>query len=249
VEWRNFDGFDNGLKYAYDTSFFNDTTGAWHTTFTPYNAPGMLVWYRDIQYGSVNHVTVPLTAPPSTGSKGALLIVDSHFDPMRRDFADGTNLRNMPSRAQSSNAAFTTFGTCPFTECFQPDPTSNANQCTSIGALAALTGFDDRNGYYPGIEVRGATPFFRDIDASVVLPSKDNATYTTRVVDQNGNPLPQLYGVDLLGSGSVLGTGRPDQGTDPENPTDLSLGVKFDIKNVGQGDKSATITVTPGPKK
>jgi bacillopeptidase F (M6 metalloprotease family) len=39
---------------------------------------GMLVWYRDAQY-TVNHVTAPIFAPPSTGSKGQLLIVDSHF--------------------------------------------------------------------------------------------------------------------------------------------------------------------------
>jgi hypothetical protein len=29
----------------------------------------MLVWYRDAQY-TVNHVTAPIFAPPSTGSKG-----------------------------------------------------------------------------------------------------------------------------------------------------------------------------------
>ena len=76
----------------------------------------MLVWYRDIQYGNVNHVTVPVFNPPSTGSKGGLLIVDSHFDPVRRDasIVDGTTLKNMPSRAQSSNAAFNTFGSYPF---------------------------------------------------------------------------------------------------------------------------------------
>ncbi len=251
AEWRNFDGFDNGLRYAYDTAFFNDTTGAWNVTFTPYNAPGMLVWYRDMQYGDVNHVTVPVFNPPSTGSKGGLLVVDSHFDPLRRDpsVVDGTTLKNMPSRAQSSNAAFTTFGTYPFKECFQPDPTSNTAHCTDVPALAAVTGFDDRNGYYPGLELRGETVFFRDIDASVVLPSKDNALYTTRFVDADGNPLEEFYGIDLLETGSVLGSGRPDQGTDPANPTDLSLGVQFEVKHVHRSDKRATIGVTPGHKR
>jgi immune inhibitor A len=82
AEWRNYDGFDKGLRYAYDTTYFNQGR-EWRVTRTPYNAPGMLVWYRDAQY-TVNHVTVPIFEPPSTGSKGQLLIVDSHFDPLRR---------------------------------------------------------------------------------------------------------------------------------------------------------------------
>jgi hypothetical protein len=72
--------------------------------YTPYNAPGMLVWYRDGRY-TVNHVTTPIFAPPSTGSKGQLLIVDSHFDPLRCSGEaaehDPSVLKNLPSRAQS----------------------------------------------------------------------------------------------------------------------------------------------------
>ena len=48
-----------------------------------YNAPGMLVWYRDTSYGNDNHVTSDVFGLPSLGSKGGLLLVDSHFDPMR----------------------------------------------------------------------------------------------------------------------------------------------------------------------
>ena len=44
----------------------------------------MLVWYRDTALGDVNHVTGQMTALPSYGAKGGLLIVDSHFDPLRR---------------------------------------------------------------------------------------------------------------------------------------------------------------------
>jgi immune inhibitor A len=156
----------------------------------------------------------------------------------------------MPSRAQSSNAAFNTFGTYPFTECFQPVPTSNTAHCTNVPALAAVTGFSDGNGYYPGLEVvPDGRVFFRDVDASVVLPSKDNALYTTRFVNSAGVPLTQFYGIDFLGTGSVLGSGRPDQGTDPANPTDLSLGVEFEVKHVPQNKTYATISVTPGPTK
>ncbi|MFC7762615.1 immune inhibitor A domain-containing protein [Catellatospora bangladeshensis] len=82
AEWRNFDGFDNGLKYAYDTSYQRD--GAWKVEKIKYNAPGMLVWYRDTTFGNVNHAANNATALPSGGAKGGLLIVDSHFDPLRR---------------------------------------------------------------------------------------------------------------------------------------------------------------------
>lgn len=54
AEWRNFDGFDKGLKYAYDTIYSHE---AWKVDRISYNAPGMLVWYRDTALGDVNHVT------------------------------------------------------------------------------------------------------------------------------------------------------------------------------------------------
>ena len=62
-----------------------------------------------------------LTSLPSEGAKGGLLIVDSHFDPLRRTGAaaalDPSTLKNLPSRPQSSNAAFGLQPTYPFKEC------------------------------------------------------------------------------------------------------------------------------------
>ena len=119
VEWRNFDGFDEGLKYGYN-SMYSD--GAWKVEKLAYNAPGALVWYRDTTYGSSNQIRTNETALPSYGAKGGLLIVDSHFDPLQRTgaaaAADPSTLNVMPSRAQSSNAAFGLDETYPFTECF-----------------------------------------------------------------------------------------------------------------------------------
>ena len=120
VEWRNFDGFDKGLKYAYDTTY-QAADGSWKVEKIKYNAPGALVWYRDTSYGNANHVLNNLTSLPSEGAKGGLLIVDSHFDPLRRTGAaaalDPTTLKNLPSRPQSSNAAFGLQPTYPFKEC------------------------------------------------------------------------------------------------------------------------------------
>ena len=53
AEWRNFDGFDKGLQYTYDSTYLHD---AWKVEKIKYNAPGMLVWYRDTTWGNDNHV-------------------------------------------------------------------------------------------------------------------------------------------------------------------------------------------------
>ena len=107
VEWRNYDGFDEGLKYAYNSTY---SVGAWKVEKLAYNAPGALVWYRDTTYGSSNQILTNEAALPGYGAKGGLLIVDSHFNPLQRTGAaadaDPTTLNVMPSRAQSSNAAF-----------------------------------------------------------------------------------------------------------------------------------------------
>jgi immune inhibitor A len=53
--------------------------------------------------------------------------------------------------------------------------------------------------------------FFRDLDASTVVPSLGNEIYSTRVVDRNGRLLADLFGTPLDG-GHVLGTAT--RGTD-----------------------------------
>ena len=245
AEWRNFDGFDAGLQYAYDTTYAHD---AWLVEKIRYNAPGMLVWYRDTTWGNVNHVTATTTALPSTGSKGGLLIVDSHFDPFRRQgeaaVKDPSTLNNLPSRPQSSNAAFTLHPTYPFRECFELLPAEPfSSYCTNFGAQPGVSTFTDAMTWYPGIEVRppvtpGGNPrfFFRDIDASVVLPSVGNAVYSTRVVNESGVLLPEWYGADL-GLGSLLGTGNPgDEG--------VNFGVKIELLKAAKDNTYAQVRVT-----
>jgi immune inhibitor A len=239
AEWRNFDGFDKGLQYTYDSTYLHD---AWKVEKIKYNAPGMLVWYRDTTWGNNNHVAVTTTALPSTGSKGGLLLVDSHFDPFRRTGLaadkDPSTLNNLPSRPQSSNIAFGLRSTYPFRECFELLPAEPFSEyCTDFGSQPAVRKFTDTKGWYPGIEIRGSALFFRDIDASTVVPSVGNAPYSTRVVDANGNPLPEFYGEDL-GANIVLGTGNPaDDG--------VAIGVSFEVKKVAKNNTYATIRVVP----
>jgi immune inhibitor A len=243
-EWRNLDGFDEGLQYAYDTSYLRD--GAWKVVRTPYNAPGMLVWYRDTSYGNLNLTLNNLFAGPSIGSKGGLLIVDSHFDPLRRQGTAATKdpslLDNLPSRPQSSNAAFTLHKTYPFPECLEAPGEPFSEYCTSFGAQAGVSTFSDALGRYPGIEFRDDLDpdspfFFRDADASVVLPSVGNDFYSTRIVDGNGNLLEDLFGLDF-GGGQFTGSGDPgDDGVD--------FGVRFKLKKAGKHNQWALIEATP----
>ena len=239
VEWRNYDGFDKGLQYAYDTSYSND---AWKVEKIRYNAPGALVWYRDTSYGNINSVVTNRTDLPSTGSKGGLLIVDSHYDPVRRAgeaaVKDPSTLNNMPSRPQSSNAAFGLVPTKPFRECYEALPAEPFSEyCTDIPALPAVSTFTDDKTWYPGMEIRGASVFFRDVDASTAVPSQGNAPYSTRVVDANGILLPAFFGADL-GSNIVLGTGNPaDDG--------VSFHTTFQVMEVKNGNVAAKIHIVP----
>jgi immune inhibitor A len=107
--------------------------------------------------------------------------------------------------------------------------------CTEIGNRSAVSQFTDALGWYPGIEVIGGVPYFRDWDASVVIPSTGNQPYSTRIVDEAGNPRLDLYGATI--AGHVMGSGNPgDDG--------VQLGVTFTLVRAGAGNQYATVHVT-----
>ncbi|PRB00859.1 immune inhibitor A domain-containing protein [Microbacterium sp. MYb64] len=233
VEWRNFDGFDEGLKYGYTTVY---SDAGWKVEKVPYNAPGALVWYRDTAYGDSNQVTSNLTNLPSYGAKGGLLLVDSHFDPLRRTGAaaemDPSPLKNISSRAQSSNAAFGLTPTLPFKDCLVDVDFNEA--CTDFAAQTPVKSFTDDQGWVAGLEVRDGQLFNRLRDASVVVPSVDGAPYSTRVVNPDGTPATDLYGHDL--GFTTLGTGNPaDAG--------VGYGTVVTVKKSLQNNTAALLTV------
>jgi immune inhibitor A len=143
----------------------------------------------------------------------------------------------MPSRAQSSNAAFGLTPTYPFTECFTGADVT-VEYCTDIAALPAVSTFTDNQGWVPGFALRqsdGAL-FYRDRDASVVVPSVGNSRYTTPLYDLEGNRLPAYDGLDI-GLGP-FGSGNPvDSG--------VGYGTVITVKEALDGNKAAVITVTP----
>ena len=160
AEWRNFDGFDEGLKYAYDTTYSSD--GPWKVEKIKYNAPGMLVWYRDTTYGNANPVAATTFDLPSTGSKGGLLLVDSHFDPLRRTGEaadkDPSTLNNLRVASAVEQRGVRSRGaTYPFKECLAEVPGEDWRNeyCTVVRPEPAVSTFTDAKGWYPGIEIRG----------------------------------------------------------------------------------------------
>lgn len=241
AEWRNFDGFDKGLQFAYDSTYSRD--GAWKVEKVKYNAPGLLVWYRDSTY--TNNILVPnLESPPSIGAKGSLLLVDSHFEPLRRTGAaaekDPSRNKNMEGRTQTSNAAFSFRSTYPFKECLEAPGEPFSEYCTQVKALKGVNEFTDAKTWYPGLEVEDGSLYYRDFDASTVIPAKGDQPYSTRVVNMDGTPATELYGLEI-GGGHVLGSGNPgDEGK--------ALGVKIKLITPLPGDLGAIVQVTP-PKK
>ncbi len=260
AEWRNFSGFDRGLRYAYAQRWAGPDGASRTVDFTPYNAPGMLLWYRDSAYSN-NDEADHLFEPPSIGAKGTVLLVDAHPDPEHyKGAAAAANpslLDALPGRQQTSDAAFGPVGRYPFQACFKtnPDPAKYYEvACNRFGSRGAVRRFTDAIGWYPGFEYRPDLDpddplFFRDVDASVVVPSKGQQIYSTRITDKNGRLVPSQFGSDL-GDGHVAGTGNPrdglpagDDGT-PANHADLSLGVKFRVKRASS--KAARVVVRPG---
>ena len=258
AEWRNFDGYDNGLKTPYNTNY--KVGSEWNVSRTPYNAPGLLIWHRDASH-SLNDIGNNLADPPSIGAKGTVLLVDAHYEPARlRGAAAAANpslLDNLNARQQASDVAFGSVGRYPFRYCTPASATDEyAVACNRFGARNAKLAFTDAKTWYPGMEYRPdldpAEPlFYRDVDASTVVPSKDNQFYSTRVVDRDGSLLPALYGTDV-GGGHVLGTGNPAdgrpaiEGGDPGTAADLSLGVRIRVVKPSKNNKKVEIRVRPG---
>ena len=149
---------------------------------------------------------------------------------------DPSALNVMPSRAQSSNAAFGLTKTYPFTECIT-DAALKA-YCTDIAAQAPVSNFTDDQGWVPGFALNEATGqlYYRDRDASTVVPSVDNARYTTPLYDMQGNRLPDYYGIDV-GLGP-FGSGNPaDSG--------VGYGTVVTVKKAMDGNTAALIAITP----
>ena len=155
------------------------------------------------------------------------------------------------------DAAFGPIGRYPFRACTAPGDSPYDLSCNRFGPRRSQRTFTDAKTWYPGLEFRPDLDpvdplFFRDVDASVVVPSRDQEIYSTRIVDGNGRLVPDLFGVPL-GGGHVFGTGNPADGrpaaldgSDPGTAADLSLGVRVRVLSRGSGNKRVLVRVRPG---
>jgi hypothetical protein len=173
----------------------------------------MLLWYRDTAYGFDYTLSNSWYDSPSWGPKHALIVIDSHPFPYGWDnysYSTGAPVR-LSGRVQSADATFTLQETTPFTIRLGYDPATGEYvevplEAKDFGPRSAVSQFHDSVGYYPGFYFIGdGYLYWRDIDASAVIPAQGD--YTTKITDLEGNPLYGLYGIDI--GGTVLGSGNP----------------------------------------
>ena len=218
-----------------------DHRRAWKVERIKYNAPGALVWYRDTAFGNANHAAVNAQSSflPSVGSKGGLLIVDSHYEPLRRSGAnatlDPTTLKNLPSRPQSSNAAFGVEPTKQFAECQAKDDGNFTEVCNTFAPQPAVSTFTDTKTWYPGLG--SAEAAFSSATSTPRSSSRRRATRSTPPgCRRDGNLVPGLFGLNI-GIG-ILGTGNPaDAG--------VSYHTMFQVMEVKSGNTAAKIHIVP----
>ena len=106
-------------------------------------------------------------------------------------------------------------------------------------SAAMISTFTDNKGWAPGLEFRNGGFFWRDIDASVVVPSRDHTPYTTRIVNPDGSPATGVYGLDF--GFTKTGTGNPsDEG--------VGYGTVVKVAQALDGNRAALIkVVAPTP--
>ena len=107
-----------------------------------------------------------------------------------------------------------------------------------------MSTFTDAKGWVPGLEVVDTGDpevdgfYWRDIDASVVVPSVDVQPYTTPIVDHDGNLLTDYFGLNF--GFTVTGTGNPaDAG--------VAFGTEIEVAKAFPGNTAGLIKVTPPP--
>ena len=93
----------------------------------------------------------------------------------------------------------------------------HAELCTSFGRQSPVKTFTDDKGWVPGFALNEVTGqlYYRDRDASTVVPSVGNQQYSTPLYDLEGNRLPAYDGEDIglgpFGSGNPAVTASANQ--------------------------------------
>lgn len=139
AEFRQYRGYDNALRYAYNFGFLDDPElGNWAERF-PYQ-DGLLISYWDNSFANNN-----VKAHCDAGRCGGLLLpIDAHPDAMYR--ADGELWRN---RMQTYDSPFSLEPTDAITLHWNSEPSHHPS-------LPAQPVFDDLNSYYDDANPTGS---------------------------------------------------------------------------------------------
>ncbi len=215
VEWRNADNWDRSLLGAYQTNYRD--ADEWRVDRVPANLPGALVMYRNLKYPFSGALEPQMADPPSWGAKYGLLVVDPNYPPVERPSGGPFS-----GALQSLDAALALGQQPDFSLEWRDPETKEISATDRIEGRLGVTQLDDARGYTPGqrADAEGQLSAW-DADASAVLPSQDGGTYSTRVVDAEGQPAFDHYGRPFSND-HVLGSGNPGD-------ANLQLGVHIEL--------------------
>ncbi len=179
--------------------------GEWNVNRTPYNAPGMLLWYRDGGY-TFNALDANTCSTRRASARRARPCSSTRTTSRSGCRGRGGGGRPEPARQPASRVA----GDGRRVRAGRPLPVPGVHprrrddavrrcRATRSGSAGRSARSPTRRRWYPGLEYRPdldpeAPLFFRDVDASVVVPSRGNEIYSTRIVDGNGRLLRDLFG-------------------------------------------------------
>lgn len=214
LEWRN----DHGSIASFgQTEQYYVLSG---NTLDPYatvvdrfsaNVPGLLVWYRNNLYSNNQAVAGGREfAPPATGPKGELLLVDSHYNEVPWSVESGGWWAGgqLSNRRAAMDGAFTLDDTPPW---MIHDTANVLSDVLDFGSRPAVPAFHDSLRSVPGWVFPGDGFVYRaDQAASVVVPAQGDYTTRIRDMDADGNPandLTAFWGATV--GGQELGSGHP----------------------------------------
>ena len=219
LEWRNDDGSIASVGHTQQYYSLNGSTldpNTWVVDKFPANVPGMVVWYRNNLYSDNQVIGGGREfAPPATGPKGELLVVDSHYDAIPWSVASGGWWANdndpagqLSNRRGAMDAAFA----LDDTPAWMIHDTANVlSDVLDFGSRPAVPAFHDSLRSVPGWIFPGDGLVHRaDQAASVVVPAAGDYSTRIRDMDADGNPgndLTAFWGFTV--GGQVLGSGHP----------------------------------------
>ncbi len=247
LEWRNDEGSIASVGHTQQYYSLAHDQDGWLVDKFSANVPGLLVWYRNNLYDNNQAVNGGREfAPPATGPKGELLLVDSHYepvvwsggwwDPTGGEDGTGAPAQEFSNRRGAMDGALTLDETPAW---MIHDYADSANEVMDFGSRPAVSAFHDSMRSVPGWVFPGNGFAYRaDQDASVVIAGA--IPYTTRVRQlaedgiNIGDDRDDLWGIPF--ASGTLGSGNPGD-------TNSQYGVNVELVEAAEDGSWGKINV------